>query len=550
MTPPDASPEQSLERLSNEIAGAFSIAFFELETIRNVAVEFGVDVESLLAAVDTGDEREKREGAFDAFLVNASSAAGAAESAAGSLTDRAFQGALIRISGSLLEMKKHTVALVNISSLTKITQTETTGIADQLLSFTRSLDSRCRKLQDATARSSDLVVETQRQSGLARDKLTAIGQEFRALSNGAGDEAERLSVLERDHHSYMNDIRENSNRLDAEVRAAVGDLVGCLQFPDAFVQRVEHVRAALDAMDGAEPAERAALAKVTSAQLSAMATALNEVSTTAAKALRALGAAVERSPITRTRSDAANASDLWMTATAQANQVMIASVGRARAQLGSALKVLSILTDQIDKTQNNLEAAVKLNRELETSVHNASLVAHRSGSQTSPLRFLAGSVRDVVDRTSSLISEVSGALTHIRDTSQALAESSLRDDLERLLVLQEASADEAEEQGERVHLVHDKRRRLHGHADRLSGAAGAAQNAFEAAADQSSALVDLARAVANFAPVCASSSCDLSWLYASYTMEEERSVHRVALGLPEPEEAAEGTDDDLEDFML
>ncbi|SFG07290.1 hypothetical protein SAMN04488020_10178 [Palleronia marisminoris] len=550
MTPPDVSPDQSLDRLSHEIAGAFSVAFFELETIRNVAAEFGSDVERLLAVVETGEEREKHDGNFDAFLVNASSAATAAESAAGSLTGQAFQGALIRISGSLIEMKKYTVALVNISSLTKITQTETLGVADQLLSFTQLLDSRCHKLQDATARSATLVVGTQRQSGLARDKLTSIGQEFRALSNGAGDEAERLAVLERDHRAYMENTRENSNRLGVGVSTAVGDLVGCLQFPDAFAQRVEHVRAALGAMDGAPPAECDLLATVASAQLAAMATSLTEVATTAATALIELRAAVEHSPITKTRSEAVNPSDLWMTATAQANQVMLASVGRAREQLGSALKVLSILTDQIDKTQSNLEAAVELNRELETSVHNASLVAHRSGSQTSPLRFLAGSVRDVVDRTSSLISEVSESLMHIRDTSQALSASSLRDDLETLLALQETSAKEAEEQGRRVNLVHDMRRQLLGHADRLGGAAGAAQNAFETAAAHGAALIDLSRRIAELSSGSAITDSDLDWLYATYTMEEERCVHREALGMPDPEEAEGGADDDLEDFML
>ena len=180
------SLEETLEQLSHEIAGAFTIAFFELETIRNTAAEFGTEIENLLAITSPVTGEGNGATVFDIFLENASSAAVAAERTAGSLTDRSFQGALIRISGSLLEMKKNSVALTAISALTKITQTETRDKSNRLAAFTASLDGRCRELQAATARSAKLVIETQRQSGFARDKLAAIGLEFHALSDGAG----------------------------------------------------------------------------------------------------------------------------------------------------------------------------------------------------------------------------------------------------------------------------------------------------------------------------------------------------------------------------
>ena len=551
MTLPHDELETTLERLSHEIAGAFSIAFFELETIRSTAAEFGTDIGNLLAVTAPEDGAAEGDSAFETFLQNAASAAAAAESAAGSLTDRAFQGALIRISGSLLEMKKHTVALTSISSLTKITQTETRDMGNRLAAFTESLDGRCRELQAATARSADLVVETQHQSGLARDRLTAIGLEFRALSEGAGDEAVRLAGLERVHHARMSEIRDDANRLDGEVKKAVGGLIGCLQFPDAFAQRADHVRTAIAAMDKAAAPERAALARVACAQLGAMAEALTTVATTASRTLGTLRTAFESSPIIHNRSEAADPSDAWMTATAQANEVMLDSVDRAREQFGAALALLSGLTRQIDATQDNLETSVRLNRELETSVHNASLVAHRSGSQTSPLRFLAGSVKDVVDRTSDLIAQISEALRHIRGTSEALAASSLESDLETLLGVQESAAQATEEQAGKVGRVRQMRRQLLGHADRLDGAATAGGNAFDAAAEHARAIADLARQVGEVAPASGEetdAACDLDWLYALYTMEEERVVHRETLGLPEVEDA--GADEDLDDFML
>ena len=550
MTLSHASLKEALDRISREIAGAFAIAFFELETIRGTAVEFGADIERLLAAAATDCQREEQEGAFDAFLKNASSAAVAAESAAGSLTDRAFQDALISVCGSLRDMKKCTVELTTISSLTKITQTETRDVAERLTAFTTSLDLRCGELQKATARSTDLVVATQRQSGLARDGLTAIGLEFRALSDSAAGKAERLAALELAHRAYMNEIRDDAEHLDKEIRAAVSGLIGCLQFPDAFAQRMDHVRAALDAMEDASKSESDALVVVAAAQLAAMASALADICATATHALKALTTALSRNPMIHNPSKAANPSDAWMTATAQANEAMLQSVARARQQLGAALALLSGVDGQIDATQSNLEASVRLNRELEMSVHNASLVAHRSGSQTSPLRSLAGSVKDVVGRTSRLIAGISDALMHIRGTSEALAASSLKSDLEFLLELQKTAVNEAAAQAGMVDCVDETRRQLLGHAGRLAGAATAGGNAFAAAAEGADAVADLSRQVRDAAPDAYDTTCCLDWLYSLYTMEEERLVHRETLGLPTPVEVGVADDEEIDDFVL
>ncbi|CUH39816.1 hypothetical protein JSE7799_02544 [Jannaschia seosinensis] len=544
---------ETLGRLASDISGAFSVAFFEAEVIRNTAEEFDSDVSMLLAAAATDGAAGERGTAFAVFLENASSASSAAEEAVASLTDRAFQGALVEVSGSLRDMAKCTAELTTISSLTKITQTELRGAGDRLAAFVDSLDGQCRELQQTTARSADLIVETQRQSGFARDELVDIAREFQALSDGAGRKTVRLARLEHAHHVYTNLVREDASRLGEGVQSAVRDLISCLQFPDAFAQRMEHVQMIFDAMENGPDVDRSALAAVAAAQLGSMAEALIDVCSTANLSLVAINAILGENLLADGGKGGANPSDMWMSATTQENQMMLDSVAGARDQLGKALTLLSGLTGQIERTQNHLQASVRLNRELETSVHNASLVAHRSGSANSPLRFLAGSVKDVVGRTSDLMVRIGRSLTYIRSTSEALATSGLSQDLETLLELQAVAVQEADIQSKVVERIRSTRQQLLGHSGRLAGAATAGKSAFGAAADYAAELANLARRVQGpslAAPENRNTTSDFDWLYQVYTMEEERSVHRKALGLKDPPSAGVVEEEDMSDFLL
>jgi hypothetical protein len=540
----------ALGQLSSDISSAFSIAFFELETIRTSAADLGAEVARLLAAAAHEGGGDGNTGSIEAFLQNATSAAEAAESAAGALTNRSFQGALVSVAGSLHEMRKCVLELASVSSLTKITQPQQGEISERLTVFTETLDSRCQELRDSAWRSSDLVGKIQHQSGLARDGLTAIGQEFRGISDGAGRQTRHLAELEAAHRAHMQAVGDDAGRLGTDVGRAVAELVGCLQFPDAFSQRVEHVRAALQAVDGASEAEAGAIAAVVAAQLRAMATALADVTDKANRALETLSAALRQSSVIGSRSEAIDPSDAWMDVSSRTNEAMLRSVARAREQLGTALALLAGLTGQIDTARTNLEASVRLNRELETSVHNASIVAIRSGSSNSPLRFLAGAVKDVVERTSGQIDRIATALMHIRETSEALGATSLESDLQTLLRIQEGAMQAGSEQEAMVEVVRETRENLLAHASRLTGSATAGAHAFRAAGEHAGALGDLAEKVQRIAPPDEPVSCDLGWLYALYTMEEERAVHRDVLGLPAAaaDEASESAD--LDDFVL
>lgn len=552
MTAPNTPslPKEALGQLASEISGAFSVALFELETVRATTAEVDAEVRRLLEAAAPDEAGEGEASSFGAFLANATRAAEAAEAAAGSLADRDFQNALVSVTGALQDMKKCTFELATISSLTKITQSEADGVSHRVAAFTQSLDGRCRELRSSSAESFDLIAQIQQQSGLARDELAAIGREFRGVSDQAGRQTQRLAELEAAHRARMVAVRENADRLGQGVRRAVAELIGCLQFPDAFSQRAEHVRLALHRMEGtADAAERHAVARVLSAQLEAMARALEEVTGRATGSLRALVEALDQGAAIG-GTEALDPSSAWMDANARANEAMLRSVAVTRQQLASALELLAGLTRQIDGARSSLEASSELNHELEISVHNASIVASRFGSSSSPLRVLAGGVKDVVGRTSGLIGRIATALTHIGETSEALERTSLKDELETLLGIQEAALGAASRQAGLIETVRGARQGLTTKASRLAGAATAGAHAFEAAGGHAATLAGMAERLRPAGPALDVSACDLGWLHASYTMEEERAVHREVLGLPLAEPDPADADADLDEFML
>ena len=539
--------EDALGRLSDEIGSAFSVALVELATVRTAAAALGADVVRLTEAAERG--RADPDGIVDSFVTNASQAATAAETAAGSLADHDFQRALVSILKSLGELKRSTIELSAISSLTRITNSEGQDVSSAIAVFTQSLDLHSGELRKCAASSSDLIGHIQRQSGQARDRLMAIGGELRAVSAHAGRQTGRLAELEAAHRTHMALVQRNAQQLGQAVARSVGELIACLQFPDAFAQRVAHMRTALEALPQIiEPGERACLSAVISAQIDAMAAALDDVCTKADKSLGTLLAIVDADAGSSAESGAHDASSIWMNANLRSQEAMLQSVDSARSQLGSAICVLADVTRQIDSARASLETSARLNLELENSVHNASIVSSRSSATKSPLRVLAGGVKEVAGRTSHLVTGISEGLLVVRAASEALEQTGLADELQTLTELQLAASQAASAQAADVGAVRDAQQSLRGQTSRLKGAASAAMSAFAAARESAEALEDMARLLAP-ETVAAADACDLTWLAALYTMEEERAVHREVLGIVEQEpDGAEGAE--IDDFVF
>ncbi|WP_299821525.1 hypothetical protein [uncultured Jannaschia sp.] len=537
----------SLEQLASKVAGTFEVAFFELETIRDTSREFDRQVERLLEATEPGASDEAGQSSYSSFFAHTGRAAEAAQEAAQSLADKKFQTALISVTTTLQEIDRCAVELQSVSFLTKTTLAETSAGTEQVSVFVETLDTQLKELQRSSKASSKLISAIQQRSGLARAELATIASEFRSILRQGESRQDNLASLKTAHEAHIEHIKTAAADLRSGVGQAVGRLVGCLQFPDAFRQRVEHLDAALDS--GGDAEEAGALAAVVSAQLDALARDLDRETGGAVDALNALSSTL--SGDTALGSDAGfDASNAWVDANRRTNDGMLNAVASGRAKLDNTVELLGDLVERIDRAQENLKTASNLNGALETSVFNALIVASKLANTDTPLPFLAGHVRAVVERSSGLIEQISVALKRIRRTSKALERTGLEADLEQLAAIQESLSERSTGIARMVKQIATAREALQSQSMRLSTSSGAAIQAFQIAADYAPAFGDLARTVRAAAEAGDGPYRDVPWLYASYTMEVERDVHRGALGLPEAE-AEDGEDaDDFDDFLL
>ena len=547
MTDGVSSQTLSLGQLASNVAGTFEVAFLELETIRDTAGEFATQVACLLDATESTTSDEADQASYSNFFAHTGRAAKAAEMAAQSLANKKFQSALISVTTTLREIDRCAVELQSVSFLTKTTLAETSVDTEQVSVFVQTLDTQLEELKRSSTASSKLIAAIQQQSGLARAELATIASEFHSILRQGESRQENLATLKEAHDAHIARVKTAAGELRAGVSQAVGRLVGCLQFPDAFAQRVEHLNAALDW--SADEAEARSIPVVVSAQIDALSRDLGTETGSALEALNSLSDVLAAD--TALHSDEGyDSSNAWVDANRRTNDGMLNAVSSGRAKLDNTVDLLGDLVERIDRAQLNLEKASSLNGALETSVFNALIVASKLSNTDTPLPFLAGHVRAVVERSSSLIEQISVALERIRRTSKALEQTGLEADLAQLSTIQETLSQRSTGIARMVDQISTGREALQSQSTRLATSSAAAIQAFQAAASYAPAFADLAGTIRTTVPGVEEEYQDIPWLYASYTMEVERTVHREALGLPEVQDEPTEDEDEFDDFLL
>lgn len=548
---PNTVPVQSLRDAAAEIAEAFDLGLEGIGRIRSGTEALTSTVGALVEL--TGSDAGPDGSQLGRFLTHARLTADAAEGVAASLGDSRTAVVLSEITHSLRELHKRAIELRATSMLTKISCFGGGGDGLDIGSFVTALDDRSRDLKDTVSESLWILQAVDAQCGKARKRLSDMAAAFRALLRQFDADRERLAALEAAHDSHLAATRENNSALAENVGGAVGRLIGCLQFPDSFAQRAAHLEAMLHALDDDRRAEQhGAIRRLAAAQLSAMADALDTTAGDAGAALADIRGAIGGNTGTRWSKSPSSG---WISALEQGSMAISAAATEARHQLDDALEMLNATSRHLEDAAKALTASQELNAELTTSAHNAALAASRAGASTSALRTLAGSVQDIVGKVSRLASGLAAGLEALTELSSALDEAGLSARVAELDAIRERAEGDAVRAGDTFRSVERVQASVFAHAEDIAGATEKASRAFADAARRGRTLRETAAAIGpttgpddgrGLAP-------DLGWIFALYTMEEERAVHRTLFPADEGRVDAPAdleADDDLDGFLM
>ncbi|TFL17932.1 hypothetical protein [Jannaschia formosa] len=331
--------------------------------------------------------------------------------------------------------------------------------------------------------------------------------------------------------------------LTARAREGLRDLVSCLQFSDAFSQRLEHVIAILQ-ITQLPPADRAALV---AAQLDALAA---DQQATRASIARALAGLSETARTAR-RSFAEGMGPTARSAI-EMRRGMIGHAADAGARIEREVRAAEAVIEEtgaaFEAASREFHALRATVKQISLSASNVTLLVQNKDSDFAPLIVLAREAWQMGSRTSSVIAAFETQIGAVAGVFDSAPFAPLSDAVAAFGVQRDACAATQAE----IELIDATRLEAGSRADRLRQAVDKANAAMESI-DRSLAQLDWHRDALSAPPPAASEPSEArAALLNVYTMEREREVHRALFPEdgPQPSGAAEEEDamDGLEMF--
>lgn len=545
-----------LDGVAVDVMERFDDGLAHLSRVRVAARSLGDTVDSLLALTavpESGAAQE--EDPLAQFLAHARIIRDRSGETARLLSESSFSETLAQMDADLRQLRDRATELRSVTYLTKIVCAEKTLENARLDPFIRTLEERSVELREISREALQASAAIRVASKEAAATLSALGATFDQMVRAAEDAAAEIGVLAEGHARHIAMVRQNSRQLAEDVGGAVSRLIDCLQFPDAFSQRREHVVAIVTAREtAADPAERHALGRIAAAQLGAMGEALVRVTQDAQAALATVTRGVDACDLTGGAARGGPSAQ-WLDAARRGNDLMREAADSGRSSLDASLALVDGVLGHIAAAIAGLEASVELNGSLENSARNAAISASRAGDSGSALHVLSQNVREVVIATTTLTERLAKALQRVHGVSDDLKGAGLREELETLDRIQAGATSMADAQTRMLRTLGSQQTDLAQQAGDIRHASQGASAAFALAAQEAPRLELIAAQQEQAVGLEETDAAvDLSWVEALYTMEEERAVHRAlypaasqAMGVAA---AADEPDEDLDGFLM
>lgn len=552
----DPGDRHVLDGVAVDVMDRFDDGLAHLSRVRTAARALGETVERLLTLTgDQGDDAPDDD-PLQNFLSHARIIRDRSGETARLLSEDSFSETLTQMDDDLRLLRDRATELRSVTYLTKIVCADDALENARLDPFIRTLEQRSVELREISTQALKASSAIRGASREAAGTLSSLGTTFDEMVRAAETASTEIGTLAEGHASHIATVRDNSRRLAEDIGGAVSRLIDCLQFPDAFSQRREHVVAIIAARETATGGpERHALGRIAAAQLAAMGEALVQVTQDAQTALSVVTTSVDAcAPGGGAGRDDPSAQ--WLDAARRGNDLMREAADAGRARLDSSLALLDGVLGHIAEAISGLEASVDLNGSLENSARNAAISASRAGDSGSALHVLSQNVREVVIATTALTERLSKALQRVHGVSDGLKGAGLREELAMLDRIQAGAKSMADAQTGMLRKLGTQQAELSQQAADIRQAAQSASTAFGSAGQEAPRLeLIAANQEQAIAPDDADAAVDLAWVEALYTMEEERAVHRAlypdsfssAMGLSV---TADEADEDLDGFLM
>lgn len=432
-------------------------------------------------------------------------------------------------------IRDHGRELRVLADLAKVAMAHTTDDeigCDNFVESIRDLSTRLihasEEIEQSLSTTSSALERIQHNLESADDILVGLTDETGSKDLGDGGEETSDASNEK--------ILSEAERFNALIKERTSSMVACMQFPDAFRQRAEHVDAIVTLAVDADDSDTDILYALASKQCEGMANDLMQVSGDAQHSLRdMISIGIEVSSELRV-AIAADDREQHLKSRKATIKKSIKFVKSAQGVTQDSLSYLEDLSQKTTDLRTTFEMLSKERDDINVSAFNASITAARLGQKAAGMTIIAEAAREAASECNANIEELMTTMTGFNKAAAKID----ADGLTRSF----SHTEDAIKKDEQV---------LSGLIDEAASIRGAARDCENATAT----VVHSARtAIASIAPTASAirgihslakaynpsvavpadvsdaANALLAQIWETYTMDSERVIHETLYGLP------------------
>lgn len=532
-----------LERTADAALDTSVTALSRMRNVRDAAGGISGAVEALEQAFSTGDA--------EAVATDTTTLLAAAETAIGRSAKTLSQVDAARLEVTLRRAQRGALELKIVALMVKINAAQMANAISGSNGFVSDLTALVGNLSDTVARAQRMAtVIIARIADAAGDlaDAAAVLRQQSAVMQALKEKADAL-LLERNRH--LDTFSAEAETVAQACQKQIGRLVPCLQFADAFTQRLHNAKRFMAEAQGKTPLAVLSARDLAARQIVELAVDNGRIRVDTEDALDQMHQVVFRSAQVLTPEGKSDGTGGWLAAAGEIVTRNVELIATLRSSLSASFDKLATADEAMADVASAVREFDALAITLNLVAINGAIAASQSSQGGRAAYLLATEVQSVARNCAAQLEQTRGELSAIQTSLSQVDRDGLAKQLERLSTVQADVQAERDAQHERIEIGRQAQENLAENLTSLMVACRAARETIQKSADMDEALTKMASTLRPAEEVEHSPESS-GWIRAFYSTTEERDLHDQILG-DEREEVIDPSgdlDDDLEGFVL